>query len=425
MERIVLYKGASTYGSTRVMIDQLSAAFEDLGFEVSLVDVTQSRLQEQLDRAFRTPCRLVFSFQGFVRPPLGGGLPDYDTRGIPLIVSFLDHPIHVMGAIDAGRGIKSITYAFVSHSHINYVLRYLDHRQIAFLPHGGCRSFHYHPPAFRHRDIDVFFPGTYFDPAVLCEWLREICPPALFELYQEVVAQCVQEESVCLHEVLEDAFTRQGLCLDKDIMRQIQEPTRYADLYIRALRRTACLETLARSGIPVTVCGNGWEDAPFADLVTLYSPRNFEAVLEMMQRAKIVLNMNPNFPDGSHVRVFSGMLGGAAVVTEANRYFSQAFENDRNIISFPWKELGSLADRLRSYLSNPETLEELALSGKSEAERNHGWDSRAKAILSIADRLSGKDRREESFFHARQAQKGRDTPRLQNTGTGSLVSRAP
>src|SRR5271157_4554524 len=197
MEGIVLYKGASTYGSTRVMTDQLSAAFEDLGFEVSLVDVTQSRLEEQLHRAFRTPCRLVFSFQGFVRPPLGGGLPDYDTRGIPLIVSFLDHPIHVMDAIDAGRGTKSITDAFVSHSHINYVLRYLDHRRIAFLPHGGCRSFHYHPPAFRHRDIDLFFPGTYLDPAVFCQRLREICPPALCELYQEVVAQCVQEETVC------------------------------------------------------------------------------------------------------------------------------------------------------------------------------------------------------------------------------------
>src|SRR5271157_866134 len=389
MERIVLYKGASTYDSTRVMIDQLSAAFKDLGFEVSLVDVTQSRLEEQLDRAFRTPCRLVFSFQGFVRPPLGGGLPDYDVRGIPLIVSFLDHPIHVMGSIDAGREIKSITDAFICHSHINYVLRYLDRRRLAFLPHGGCRNFHYHPPAFRHRDIDVFFPGTYMDPAVFSEWLGQICPPALWEVYQEVVARCAWEETACMHEVLEDAFARRGLCLDKDIMRQIQEPTRYADLCIRALRRTACLETLARSGIPVTVCGNGWEAAPFADMVTVYPPRNFEAVLEMMQRAKIVLNMNSNFPDGSHVRVFSGMLGGAAVVTEANRYFSEAFENDRNIVLFRWKELGSLADRIRSYLSNLKALEELALSGKREAERNHGWDSRAEAILSIADSLPG------------------------------------
>ncbi|MGD0237191.1 MAG: glycosyltransferase, partial [Syntrophorhabdales bacterium] len=106
----------------------------------------------------------------------------------------------------------------------------------------------------------------------------------------------------------------------------------------------------------------------------------------------------------------------AAVVTEANRYLSEVFENDRNIISFPWKELGSLPDRIRSYLSNPETLEGLALSGKSEAERNHGWDSRAKAILSIADRLSGRDRREESFFSARQGEKGPDTRRLQTPG---------
>ena len=50
--------------------------------------------------------------------------------------------------------------------------------------------------------------------------------------------------------------------------------------------------------------------------------------LHLLRRARIVLNINNGFVAGGHERVFTAMCAGAAVFSEASRYYADVFRDD-------------------------------------------------------------------------------------------------
>mgnify|MGYP007070113076 CR=1 FL=1 len=63
-----------------------------------------------------------------------------------------------------------------------------------------------------------------------------------------------------------------------------------------------------------------------------------------MQRAKIVLNTQTWFKDGSHDRIYNGMLANAAVISDESVFLRDTFKNHKEIELFALRDIMNLPD---------------------------------------------------------------------------------
>ena len=146
-----------------------------------------------------------------------------------------------------------------------------------------------------------------------------------------------------------------------------------------------CLEVLAKAGFKVKIYGNGWDKADFAKNFEVYPAINFNDLLKIIARSKIVLNIVPSFVEGSHERVFTAMLNGAVAVTDRNIYYEKEFAENKNIVMYSWGKLNERPDKITDLLKNEEKRERIAEAGYKEATKKHTWTARALSIIQMVE----------------------------------------
>jgi glycosyltransferase involved in cell wall biosynthesis len=99
-----------------------------------------------------------------------------------------------------------------------------------------------------------------------------------------------------------------------------------------------------------------------------------------MHQSKIVLNTLTWFKDGSHDRIFNGMLAGAVVVSDSSRYLKEQFENHRELELFELEEIETLPDIVEGLLSDLPRAQQMADRGRAAAQARHTWAHRAIEI---------------------------------------------
>ncbi|MBP0970036.1 MAG: glycosyltransferase family 1 protein [Oscillospiraceae bacterium] len=97
-----------------------------------------------------------------------------------------------------------------------------------------------------------------------------------------------------------------------------------------------------------------------------------------MQDAKIVLNTMTWFKDGTHDRVFNGMLSGAAVFTDSSIYMKESFSDE--IEQFELTEIDALPDRISGLLSDKSAVQALADRGRARAKKDCTLYARADEL---------------------------------------------
>lgn len=106
-----------------------------------------------------------------------------------------------------------------------------------------------------------------------------------------------------------------------------------------------------------------------------------------MQDAKIVLSTMTWFKDGTHDRVFNGMLQGAVAVSDTSGYMKEEFcgfqdvkhmgEDSRELVLFELEELNKLPKQVQELLDNPKRAQGIADRGYVKARQFHTWHARA------------------------------------------------
>ena len=98
------------------------------------------------------------------------------------------------------------------------------------------------------------------------------------------------------------------------------------------------------------------------------------------------------FKDGTHDRVFNGMLAGACAVTDSSGYMEEEFcgfwpddpflqkAGESEVAFFRLTEIEKLPDMIRSMLDHPEEMQMLADRGYEKAHQMHTWDARAREL---------------------------------------------
>jgi hypothetical protein len=234
--------------------------------------------------------------------------------------------------------------------------------------------------AFAQRDIPLMFTGTYRG-APTRDWAAWEDSPAR-EMVAEIADRMAADAALPVVDALKAALADRGGALTGELFDMfvplLQAPQAFAEAY----HRDALLQALGRAGVPLHVYGNGWEP-----LVQAYPSfvwggvGSFEETLSLLRRARLVLNINNGFVAGGHERVFTAMCGGAAVFSDASRYYADAFKEGHEIATFAWSRMAEAPDRLLALMNDTSALAAQARAGHTRAMAEHRWPNRAAQFV--------------------------------------------
>jgi hypothetical protein len=384
MKRICLIKGQSQYQTTRLFVDQLANAFTKLGFVSLVVDMTREDWPATMASALGEPVQLVLSFNAIGIDTSRSGTPLFSSVPAPFVACFMDHPVYHVDRIAVP--VPSAVYGCVDRSHARFLARFfLGEKTAAFVPHGGIES----PAAAPERDIAILFSGTFIDPrAVEAEWKEY--PAPVRGLFRDAADLWEADPALALEEAVETALARRGLWPDRSLHATIARYSLPIDTFVRAARRERFLGAIVDAGLSVDIVGDNWERSRFAQCahVRLHPPVGYKEMLGLMQRSKLVFNVMPAFPDGSHDRVFCGLLNGAVSVSDTNAYLASEFRDGEDCVLYSQAALPELPERLRALLADEERRAAIAERGRTLCRQRHTWAARARTILEIVETAS-------------------------------------
>jgi spore maturation protein CgeB len=157
---------------------------------------------------------------------------------------------------------------------------------------------------------------------------------------------------------------------------------------VRRKRRFDFLMAIAKSQLPVRICGAGWDSQHSAFKHAVFDgPVEMTHVVELMRQSRIVLNTNGNFGAGSHERPFSASLAGAACFSDFSRYYAEVFRPGEDIDLFYWQDLRGGIEALHALAADPERALRQARRAKAKTLAGHTWDIAINHIIAAADRV--------------------------------------
>lgn len=382
--RFVLIKGQSQYGSLRLHVDQLAEALRELGEEADVVDMTADDRQAQLDAATRTFPDCVFGFSGIGADLKVGEASAYDAWGCVYASLYVDNPVHHLGRL--ATPIRRHVGLFLDRNHLQFVSASPLARgfsQLGFCPPGAntlTEPTDLSDDAFARRDIPAMFTGTYrgAPQTPWREWPQSPARTVVEQVAERMAADARTPILDALRAVLKGMGAELTPQLFGDIAPLLSAPQFFAEAY----HRDAVLQALGQAGAPLHIWGNGWE--PLAERFPSFvygGTGSFAETLHTLRRARVVLNINNGFTSGGHERVFTAMSAGAAVFSDANPYYDQAFQSGREIATFTWPKLSAMPEAFTALAADPARAAGLARAGARKAEAQHRWSERAARLV--------------------------------------------
>lgn len=389
MKRLIFFVGV--YDTLDLFTYELKREFDALGYESMIFDVRDmAQGLKELSVFAAKPVKAVITFNnlGF-NMELHAGRNLWEELHIPCINILMDHPFCYRNALD-NAPINSVALC-TDRNHMRYLQRFYPQIPITgYLPHAGKELPGERAPV-AGRSIDVLYAGnlsrsfannimpdlskyTSFDAEKLCR-----------RAYEDLVAHPFKTTE----QALEEALLAEGLKLPDSELKNIIADLHFVDLYAVSYYREKTVQSLAEHGLKVRIYGAGWEKCPWIQLpnVNFCGKIPAEEVVAKMRDAKIVLSTMTWFKDGTHDRVFNGMLQGAVAMTDTSGYMKEEFcgvrggedsrEDNRELVFFELEELEKLPMLAEEVLSNLGLAQQIADRGYAKAKQFHTWKARA------------------------------------------------
>lgn len=381
MARIVLFTGA--YASLDLFTVQMADEFENLGHEIMIYDVNDTAGSLGKFAAFvskKIDLAIGYNNLGF-NMELNPGHNIWDDLGVLFINILMDHPFHYRTALLAAP--KNCAVLCCDRNHISYITRFFPNiPMVAFMPHGGN---HFEPgPQLSERSIGVFYAGGLSRDLV--KQIMPVCSKyPKFDgkkMIEEVYDYLIHNTLELSENVIERYLIDHKVEYSDDELSEIITDFRVVDSFATSYYREKTIQTLVRSGIDVTVCGRGWENC------NCFNSPHFkfggfipaQDVPKTMCNSKIVLNTMTWFKDGSHDRVFNGMLARSVAMTDTSGYMKEIISQNQNGIMFELQEIENLPCIIENVLNNSSFAQSVADAGYELARNEHMMKHRAMDI---------------------------------------------
>jgi len=139
--------------------------------------------------------------------------------------------------------------------------------------------------------------------------------------------------------------------------------------------RPRIINAIEKSGIKITVYGNGWPNGKIAT----------EKIPELFASSKIVLGVGTiGYCDDFYalkMRDFDAPMSGSLYLTHHNPDLEELFEIGREIETY--KSIDECVKKIHYYLENPVEREKIATAGRKRALRDHTWEKRFEEIFQL------------------------------------------
>jgi hypothetical protein len=383
-------KGPSQYGGTRLFGDQAAAAFGRRGFEVELLDLADvpspgTAILRHAAGSGRFDLVFTINIASDFKDSLGRHLPD--LYGGPHVVWLTDYVFSMASRL--ANTPKSTALLVVDPTQADAVRAVYGPDRfdyLAFFPHpavGEAAPDDRNVAEFlERRPIEILWSGSFQKPELAWAQMPEGTRRAL----RDALDLALSVEWMPPHEALDQVLAARGLDLTSPSSTGAREAAFLIDVEVRKTRRFEFLKAVAKTGLPVRICGAGWESQLYRFKNAVFEgPVEMTRMAELMASSRVVLNTNGNFGAGSHERPFSASLAGAATFSDFSRYYAEVFEPGKNIELFHWKNLDAGTEALSALAADPERCFEYARRAKAETLAHHTWDRRIDLILAAGE----------------------------------------
>ena len=388
--RVVLFKGPSQYDGTRTFIDELAAAFDARGYRSAVFDlagvddVEAAIAAAAADPSAGTPTALVLSINilGEHRDRQGRGMAE--IFGAPHVVLFVDYILSLASRLRATPETTALLSVDPTQAEgVKSIFGSERFAAVDFCPHGavGEPAPDADADAFAaRRDIAILWSGSFQKPG---EPIWATQAPSVRKLYDDAVDLALSVEWMPPLEALDQVLRAHGADPANPALQTARCDACHIDARVRVIRRFEMISTLARSGLPLTICGAGWDSADLPNANRL-GPVSMPAAVALMRRARVVLNTNGNFGAGAHERPLSALLAGAAALSDVSRFYAEAVVEGQDMAFYRWKALDVGIETLARLAGDPDAAFSIAQAGGAKVARAHRWAHRLDAILGAA-----------------------------------------
>lgn len=384
--RLIFMTGV--YDTLDIFTYELINAFTEMGYET--LEFNSSDMQHaltQLSEFIKEPVTAVITFNnlGF-NMELVEGKNIWDELGIYCVNILMDHPFCHKPALD--NAPENSIVLCPDKNHMRYLQRFYPQIPIVgFLPHGG-KKCPITPKPITARSIDVLYAG-----GLSRTFAHKMMPDfTQYPFDAKKIADAAYDDLIAhpdktSEQAIEDALLENNIHLTDGELCDFIEKIHYIDLLAVSHYREAAVRVLVEAGINVTLYGTGWDDCEWLSAPNLHFGGRIsaDAVVEQMADAKIVLNTMTWFKDGSHDRVFNGMLAGAVAVTDSSVYMHETFNGDpldssAELVMFELNQISRLPETVKALLQDPARMQQIADTGRKKALANHTWQARAREL---------------------------------------------
>ncbi len=361
---------------------ELESAFKTLGYEALFFDAGKEieAVRKLLEFAAKPVTAAIFFNQAGLFASVQQGKNLWQQLGIRCIDILMDHPFCFPEDFD--RMSPDTIVLCPDKNHMRYVQRFYPHIQITgFLPHWGRTQTHT-TKKICERSGSVIYLGGLSRSAI-----DKVMPDfSQFDfdaklIADEALAYMLSHPCATTEDSIEKSLKNHGIIVDDNRLKNIIADLHYIDLLAVSHFREKSIRLLVEAGIDVDIYGYGWEICDWIENEHAHYKGRIPAqeCAAKMGEYKIVLNTLTWFKDGTHDRIFNGMLAGAVVVTDSSVYLKEEFA-DNELIMFELNDINSLPDIVKDLLSDEERMQQIADAGYQKAEYAHSLLSRAKEL---------------------------------------------
>lgn len=388
----LIIKGDAIYNVLRAAADEMKEAFVRWGYlpvelDLAQYDLSRKEDADRLRAVLFQPYAFIFSFQALMTNLRIGERSILEYLQAPFICWLVDHPLFHTDRLQEIGGAENVLVMAIDGRHISYIQNFHPYiRNMAHVPLAGFEAAH--RPL--EKDIDVFLSGTYRQPAMTMKEIEDF-PAAYRTVMLGAVTLMLADELLTVEDAFCKYFEKIGFSYTADDIVVMHDILGWVDIYVRDYYRDKGIRELIEAGIYVTVVGKGWDIMELPEgkeeylIILKDGPMDITETIETTARAKVCLNLMSSYRFGMHERIPTAMLNRAVCVTMHSEYLAEQFEEDKEIVFYPLREDGRLAEKVRYLLENESHREEIARRAYEKAKQDHTWECRARDIRDVVE----------------------------------------
>ena len=367
-------------------VNSLHGALVELGHDCAVTDQSIHAVGDtcnpvHLTRELQaTRYDAVVSFNAlFGATLLTNGASFFDAMGLKFLGWQLDHPI--LAPQSRTRQLQNRYAIYSQPDHLRFARAIkIPGQGLSMLP--GAEPLLSPAKPYRSRPWSIFVAATWNGrPEPL--WTTRDDSPAK-HLLMGVAERMLADETASLLDAFND--TSDDLKLgarfgaDPAFDDQILSLLRFPFNYFRHLDRIRIIQSLAESGLPLTICGSGWRDflGDRANVVYLDQTVDFKDMSALYGEAKVVINLNGG--NGACERAVYAAMAGAAVLSDYSEQLARMFERPDERAFFNRAKIGDVAE-VAGGLIESDLGEAMAERGRQRVVDAGLWRHRAAEMV--------------------------------------------